>query len=167
MVKHTQIIRWQQPTNCLSVSEYFVSLGLKEFTRHVKISLSCPIGLWLLFVTNTYPKNKSNIKNSNFFVLTNFQILPQNAMLDKKTYCLRVSFFNCTTYIWRKLRLRVSFFNCTTYIWRKLRKRWLSNNSVTKSTYYPTKYYQIYEKKITGDVYYSDLNFVAFLQKFP
>ena len=150
MVKHTQIIRWQQPTNCLSVSEYFVSLGLKEFTRHVKISLSCPIGLWLLFVTNTYPKDKSNIKNSNFFVLTNFQILPQNAMLDKKTYCLRVSFFNCTTYIWRKLR-----------------KRWLSNNSVTKSTYYPTKYYQIYEKKITRDVYYSDLNFVAFLQKFP
>ena len=29
MVKHTQTIRQQQPTNCLSVFDYFVGLALK------------------------------------------------------------------------------------------------------------------------------------------
>ena len=29
MVKHTQIIRRQQPTNCLSVFDHFVGLALK------------------------------------------------------------------------------------------------------------------------------------------
>ena len=29
MVKHTQAIRWQQPTNCLSVFDHFVGLALK------------------------------------------------------------------------------------------------------------------------------------------
>ena len=32
MVKHTQIIRWQRPTNCLSVFDHFVVLALKELT---------------------------------------------------------------------------------------------------------------------------------------
>ena len=30
MVKHTQTIRRQQPTNCLSVLDHFVGLALKE-----------------------------------------------------------------------------------------------------------------------------------------
>ena len=30
MVKHTQTIRQQHPTNCLSVFDYFVGLALKE-----------------------------------------------------------------------------------------------------------------------------------------
>ena len=29
MVKHTQTIRWQKPTNCLSVFDHFVGLALK------------------------------------------------------------------------------------------------------------------------------------------
>ena len=29
MVKHTQAIRWQQPTKCLSVFDHFVKLALK------------------------------------------------------------------------------------------------------------------------------------------
>ena len=29
MVKHTQTIRWQQPTNYLSVFDYFVNFALK------------------------------------------------------------------------------------------------------------------------------------------
>ena len=29
MVKHTQTIRWQQPTNCLSVFDHFVGLALE------------------------------------------------------------------------------------------------------------------------------------------
>ena len=33
MVKQTQTIRWQQPTNCLSVFEHFVKLALKGLTR--------------------------------------------------------------------------------------------------------------------------------------
>ena len=32
MVKHTQTIRRQQPTNCLSVFDYFVGLVLKRLT---------------------------------------------------------------------------------------------------------------------------------------
>ena len=30
MVRHAQTIRWQKPTNCLSVSDYFVGLALKD-----------------------------------------------------------------------------------------------------------------------------------------
>ena len=30
MVKHTQTIRWQQATNCLSVFDHFVGVVLKE-----------------------------------------------------------------------------------------------------------------------------------------
>ena len=34
MVKHTQITtRWQQPTNCLSVSDHLVELALKGLTN--------------------------------------------------------------------------------------------------------------------------------------
>ena len=33
MIKQTQTIRWQQPTNCLSVFEHFVKLALKGLTR--------------------------------------------------------------------------------------------------------------------------------------
>ena len=29
MIKHTETIRQQQPTNCLSVSDHFVGLALK------------------------------------------------------------------------------------------------------------------------------------------
>ena len=29
MVKHTQTIRWQKPTNCLSVFDHFAGLALK------------------------------------------------------------------------------------------------------------------------------------------
>ena len=34
MVKHIQTIRWQQPTNCLSVFEHFVRLTLKGLRKH-------------------------------------------------------------------------------------------------------------------------------------
>ena len=30
MVRHTQIIRWQKPTNCMSVFDHFVGLTLKK-----------------------------------------------------------------------------------------------------------------------------------------
>ena len=30
MIKHTQTIRWQQPTNCLSVFNHLVGLALKK-----------------------------------------------------------------------------------------------------------------------------------------
>ena len=33
MIKHIQKIRWLQPTNCLSVSDYFVGLPPKELKR--------------------------------------------------------------------------------------------------------------------------------------
>ena len=33
MVKHTQTIRWQQPTNYLSVLDHFVELVLKRVNR--------------------------------------------------------------------------------------------------------------------------------------
>ena len=35
MVKHTQTIGRQHPTNCLSVFDHFVGLALKEFTSQV------------------------------------------------------------------------------------------------------------------------------------
>ena len=36
MVKHTQTIRWQQPTSCLSVFDHFVKLALKGLTVLLK-----------------------------------------------------------------------------------------------------------------------------------
>ena len=36
MVKHTQTIRWQQPTRCLSVFDYFVGLAFNEFNKTSK-----------------------------------------------------------------------------------------------------------------------------------
>ena len=36
MVKHTQTIRWQQPTNSLCVSDHFVVLVLKEIKQTKK-----------------------------------------------------------------------------------------------------------------------------------
>ena len=35
MVKHTQKIRWQQPTNCLSVFDHFEGLALKKLNTHL------------------------------------------------------------------------------------------------------------------------------------
>ena len=32
MVKHIQTIRWEKPTNCLSVFDHFVGLALKWLT---------------------------------------------------------------------------------------------------------------------------------------
>ena len=42
MVKHTQAIRGQEPTNCLSMYDLFVGLGLERLTsydlQHVRAS---------------------------------------------------------------------------------------------------------------------------------
>ena len=35
IVKHTQTIRWLLPTNCLSVFEHFVGLGLKRSNNRI------------------------------------------------------------------------------------------------------------------------------------
>ena len=35
MIKYTQIIRWQQPTNCLSESDHFVGLALKASRQNI------------------------------------------------------------------------------------------------------------------------------------
>ena len=35
--KHTQLIRWQQPTNCLSVIDHFVWLELKGLRCNIQI----------------------------------------------------------------------------------------------------------------------------------
>ena len=59
MVKHTETIRRQQPTNCLSVSDHFVGLalkGLKLFPQLVYI-LFTHFRSMLLFYT------PENIKN--------------------------------------------------------------------------------------------------------
>ena len=37
MVKHTQAIRWQQPTSCLSVFDHFVELALKELGKTKRV----------------------------------------------------------------------------------------------------------------------------------
>ena len=38
MLKHTQTISGQQPTNCLSVFDHFVSLGLKVFKTYLLLT---------------------------------------------------------------------------------------------------------------------------------
>ena len=41
MVKHTQAIGRQQPTNCLSVFDHFVELSLKGLNHFVPLLFSC------------------------------------------------------------------------------------------------------------------------------
>ena len=43
MVKHTQTIRRQQPTNCLSVFDHFVRLALKGLKAIVNPSFNIPL----------------------------------------------------------------------------------------------------------------------------
>ena len=38
MVKHTQLIRWQKPTNCFSVFDHFVGLALKELEQYCVVA---------------------------------------------------------------------------------------------------------------------------------
>ena len=40
MMKHTQTIRRQQPTDCLRVFDRFVGLGLKELRRNEYFSIN-------------------------------------------------------------------------------------------------------------------------------
>ena len=170
MVEHTQTIRRQQPTNCLSVSEYFVGLGLKGFTQHVKISLLCPIGLWLLFFPNTYPKNKSNILRTRIFLF--YQIFKFYLKMQCLTKKLTAWEFHSSTaqhiygvnYAWEfhsSTAQHIYGVNYASFDYPIIQQpnlpiKFLSNKVL------PDLW-----KKNTRDVYYSDLNFVAFLQKFP
>ena len=43
MVKHTQTIRREQPTNCLSVFDHFVKLALKGLTVTVSVTVSVTV----------------------------------------------------------------------------------------------------------------------------
>ena len=52
MVKHTQKIRRQQPTNCLSVFDHFLGLAVKQLTSMAMLRVSCrflPVQLETLF----------------------------------------------------------------------------------------------------------------------
>ena len=40
MVKHTQTTRREQPTNCLSVSDYFIALVIKSLSNQLLMSFS-------------------------------------------------------------------------------------------------------------------------------
>ena len=55
MVKHTQTICRQQPTNCLNVSDYFVELTLKGLKTKQKIGLS------LFIVENCVFQQRSSV----------------------------------------------------------------------------------------------------------
>ena len=59
MVKHTETIRCQQPTNCLSIFDHFVGLALKGLsltlvnnihTFTVSISFICKTFIWSIFI---------------------------------------------------------------------------------------------------------------------
>ena len=68
MVKHTQTIRWQQPTNCLIVFDHFVGLVLKE------LKISCFFFIvrtatprWLRLITSVMMKFPS-FNNTNYIL---------------------------------------------------------------------------------------------------
>ena len=74
MVKHTQLIRWQQPTNCLSVCDHFVGLALirlmmgspqisKEISETHSESIQTSIQInWFNFSSPRCPQNESSLK---------------------------------------------------------------------------------------------------------
>ena len=71
MVKHTQTIRLQQPTNCLSVFDHFVGLALKE----------------LIFM-KIYQKNWYKVFLKNIYISL-WQLL--FAPLDKKYNAMKIA----------------------------------------------------------------------------
>ena len=62
MVKHTQTIRRQKPTNCLSVFGHFVGLALNRLNKH----LPCNCKLIRLLDTD-FERNNSQMPYSGLF----------------------------------------------------------------------------------------------------
>ena len=72
MVKHIQIIRRQQPTNCLSVFDQFVKLALKGlgFMQHQLIKIWVAVKLyWRLHWKGIYAKKQNNICTYLTFIM--------------------------------------------------------------------------------------------------
>ena len=83
MVKHNQTIRWQKPTNCLSVFDHFLGLALKGLKTvklrgiifQTNILHKPPRKLWLSDIFRGYWKrtlawDALKIKNWTYFCLT-------------------------------------------------------------------------------------------------
>ena len=95
MVKHTQTIRLQQPTNCLSVFDHFVGLALKElifmkiyqknwdkvFLKNIYISL------WqLLFAPLDKKCNAMKIAKKNTYISYMMYLLYKNSKLQTSMF---------------------------------------------------------------------------------
>ena len=61
MVKHIQTICRQQPTDCLSVFDYFVGLVLKGL---ILVALAWPKSSWNLTTTSTKLLNPTRIRGT-------------------------------------------------------------------------------------------------------
>ena len=63
MIQHTQTIRQQQPTNCLSVFDHFVGLALKELTKVKKHFLNNELMCLVHYISRVkyFPENNFQI----------------------------------------------------------------------------------------------------------
>ena len=57
MVKHTQAVRWQEPTNYFSVFDHFIGLALKEYsqgksTQMLTKIMNIGINIWVVSTSN-------------------------------------------------------------------------------------------------------------------
>ena len=81
MVTYTQTIRWQQPTNCLSVSDHFLGLALKYLKATLVIRSIFRILSSIYdgaFCENNLPQNFRTWKLGEimvFYPVSGFQLL--------------------------------------------------------------------------------------------
>ena len=93
MVKHTQTIRRQQPTNCLSVFDHFVGLALKELML-LSLSEKCKWTTWEL-------KLVLSVSYCVFFAIRSLNSLSANATKLSYTQTIRRQIANeLFDYVW-------------------------------------------------------------------
>ena len=93
MVKHAQTIRWQQPTNCLSVFDHFLGLALKGLTLNI-FSLNRTVSVPSAPLLSLEVKDRSIILRWN---------VTQEGKSPIEYYLLNGTFFNKTLPSSRKM----------------------------------------------------------------
>ena len=145
MVKHTQTIRRQEPTNCLSVFDHFVGLalqGLKWFNNFIKL-------YWYSISSSWKMKGEGKGGGSG----EGFQIDPQKKLPSKNPILLglREGFIGC----WQKQHLGIIYMTGINSTWRSHSGRCLS------IPFMPfTSAYRCFIKLFVSLIFYSPSSFL-------
>ena len=93
MVKHTQTIRWQQPTNYLSVLDHFVELVLKRVNRIFVKSRKQVLVRGVICFYEVKLQEKPQIQTLSFVVRSNLFKKRSKLKLTEKRNVLETTVF--------------------------------------------------------------------------